>query len=135
MCLEAEGAAALAERIPISGERRILRRLRPALLPSLGIGYPKMCLRAGAIRRGTGLRSSPSRPLPARGGTASLQAKNWAPLALIVEPEMKPASSEARKTTQRAISSGSPRRPTGICGMMRSFSTFSSMARTISVPI
>jgi hypothetical protein len=39
----------------------------------------------------------------------------------MVEPVMKPASSEARKTTQRAISSGSPRRPTGICGMMRSF--------------
>ncbi len=63
------------------------------------------------------------------------QTKNWPPLALIVDPVMKPASSEARKTTQRAISSGSPRRPTGISGMMRSFSTFSSMARTISVPI
>lgn len=125
----------LAERNPTSGERHILQKLRPALLPSPGIGHPKRSLRAGAIRRGSGLRPSPSRPLPARGGTASRQAKNWAPLALIVEPEMKPASSEARKTTQRAISSGSPRRPTGICGMMRSFSTFSSMARTISVPI
>ena len=31
------------------------------------------------------------------------------------------------------ISSGSPRRPTGICGMILSFSTFSSIARTISV--
>ncbi len=48
---------------------------------------------------------------------------------------MKPASSEARNTTQRAISSGVPSRPTGICGMMRSFSTFSSIAFTISVPI
>jgi len=61
------------------------------------------------------------------------QAKYWPPLALMVEPVMKPASSEARKTTQRAISSGSPRRPTGICGMMRSLSTFSSIALTISV--
>ena len=33
-----------------------------------------------------------------------------------VEPVIKPASSAARKATQRAISSGSPRRPTGICG-------------------
>jgi len=63
------------------------------------------------------------------------QTKNCPPLAEIVDPVMKPASSEARKVTIRAISSGSPRRPTGICGMIRSFSTFSSMARTISVPI
>ena len=75
------------------------------------------------------------RPAPADLSGLSDQPKNCAPLALIVEPEMKPASSEARNTTQRAISSGSPRRPTGICGMMRSFSTFSSMARTISVPM
>jgi NADPH2:quinone reductase len=46
--------------------------------------------------------------------------------AILVEPVMKPASSEARNTTQRAISSGSPRRPTGICGMMRSASTSSA---------
>lgn len=63
------------------------------------------------------------------------QAKYWPPLAEIVEPVMKPASSEARKATHRAISSGSPRRPTGICGMMRSLSTFSSMALTMSVAI
>lgn len=63
------------------------------------------------------------------------QPKNCAPLALMVEPEMNPASSDARKTTQRAISSGSPSRPTGIWGIMRSFKTFSSIARTISVPI
>ena len=64
-----------------------------------------------------------------------LQAKYWPPLAVMVEPVMKPASSDARKTTQRAISSGSPRRPIGICGMMRSLSTFSSIALTISVAI
>ena len=76
-------------------------------------------------------------PAPSFSATwiADDQTKNWPPLAEIVEPVMKPASSEARNTTQRAISSGSPRRPTGICGMMRSFSTFSGMARTISVPI
>src|SRR5262245_66588992 len=38
------------------------------------------------------------------------------PFAVSVEPVMKPASSDARNTTQRAISSGSPRRPSGICG-------------------
>jgi hypothetical protein len=74
-----------------------------------------------------GLSVRVSRPSPER------QAIYWPPLADMVEPVMKPASSEARKTTQRAISSGSPRRPTGICGMMRSLSTFSSMALTISV--
>jgi dihydrofolate reductase len=63
------------------------------------------------------------------------QARYWPPLALRVEPVMKPAVSAARKTTQRAISSGSPSRPTGICGMIFSFSTFSGTARTISVPI
>jgi hypothetical protein len=62
------------------------------------------------------------------------QTKNWPPLAEMVEPVMNPASSEARKTTQRAISSGSPRRPTGICAMMLS-RTFSGTAITISVPI
>ena len=63
------------------------------------------------------------------------QLKYWPPLAEMVDPVMKPASSDARNTTQRAISSGSPNRPTGICGMIRSFSTFSSMARTMSVPM
>ena len=57
------------------------------------------------------------------------------PLAESVEPVMKPASSDAKNTTQRPISSGVPRRPTGICGRMRVFKTFSSMAITISVPI
>ena len=59
----------------------------------------------------------------------------WPPFALSVEPVMKPASSPARNTTQRATSSGSPRRPTGIWGMMRSARTYSSMAFTISVAI
>ena len=36
------------------------------------------------------------------------------PLADNVEPVMKPASSDAKNRTQRAISSGSPRRRTGI---------------------
>ncbi len=36
------------------------------------------------------------------------QLISWPPLAESVEPVMNPASSEARKTTQRATSSGSP---------------------------
>jgi hypothetical protein len=64
---------------------------------------------------------------------ADSQAKYCPPLAEIVDPVIKPASSEARKTTQRAISSGSPSRPIGICGRIFSFSTFSSIALTISV--
>ena len=57
------------------------------------------------------------------------------PFAVSVEPVMKPASSDARKTTQRAISSGSPRRPSGICGRMFFSSTSFGTALTISVAI
>ena len=67
-----------------------------------------------------------------RSGGVSAQTKNCAPFAEIVEPLMKPASSEARNTTQRAISSGSPRRPAGIWAMIDS-RTFSGTAMTISV--
>ena len=45
------------------------------------------------------------------------------------------ARDEARKATARAISSGSPTRPTGIKGRMRSFITFSGTAFTMSVPM
>jgi hypothetical protein len=59
------------------------------------------------------------RPRPQRGrasGLRSAHAMYWPPLAESVEPVMKPASSPARNTTQRATSSGSPRRPAGISG-------------------
>ena len=62
------------------------------------------------------------------------QTKYCPPLADRVEPVMKPASSEARKTTQRATSEASPRRPTGICAMIAS-RTFSGTAMTMSVAI
>ena len=61
-----------------------------------------------------------------------VQTKNCAPLAEMVEPLMKVDSSEARNTTQRAISSGLPRRPAGIWAMIAS-RTFSGTAITISV--
>ena len=73
---------------------------------------PRICRSLPATTPASGPlegRLSNDRTLPPSG-----QAKYCPPLAEIVEPVMKPASSEARKTTQRATSSGSPRRPTGI---------------------
>jgi hypothetical protein len=105
---------------PVSSSDRRSRESK-----SLPDAFP--CVRQAFVRTGAGRDGR----LPA----LRRQTKNWPPLALMVDPVMKPASSEARKATIRAISEGSPRRPTGICGMIRSFSTFSSMARTISVPI
>ena len=64
---------------------------------------------------------------------ACRQAINCPPLAVSVEPVMKPASSAARNTTARPISSGSPRRPTGICGRMFFAITSGLIAFTISV--
>src|SRR5450755_3793918 len=55
------------------------------------------------------------------------------PLIESVEPVMAPAWSAARNTTARAISSGSPRRPTGISGRMLFSSTSFGTACTISV--
>ena len=62
----------------------------------------------------------------------SAQYMCWPPLIDIVDPVMKPASSEARNETARAISSAWPRRPTGIRATIFS-STFSGTAATISV--
>src|SRR5450759_3351530 len=60
-------------------------------------------------------------------------AKYCQPSAESVEPVIRPASSEAKNTTQRAISSGSPRRPIGISGRMFFSSTSFGTACTISV--
>src|SRR5215218_8255835 len=79
------------------------------------------------------LRCEPEASLEAR--TSMAHAMYWPPLIDSVEPVMKPPSSEARKTTARPISSGVPRRPTGICGMIFVFSTSGSIACTISVPM
>ena len=63
----------------------------------------------------------------------SLQAMYWPPLASRQAPVMNPASSAARKATQRAISSAVPSRPTGISGSTFVSSTSLGMAETISV--
>jgi hypothetical protein len=55
------------------------------------------------------------------------------PLAVSVEPVMRPASSETRNRTQRATSSGSPRRPIGMSGRTDFSSTSLGIACTISV--
>lgn len=59
----------------------------------------------------------------------------WPPFADRVEPVMRPASSDARNATQRAISSGSPSRPIGICGRILFSNTSFGTAFTISVAI
>ncbi len=84
----------------------------------------------GPKREGGAESPASAGPLPRPGGDR--QTKNCAPLAEIVEPLMKAASSEARKATIRATSSGSPRRPAGICAMIFS-RTASGTAITISV--
>ena len=60
-------------------------------------------------------------------------ARYCQPFADSVDPVMNPAASDARNTTARAISSGRPRRPTGIAGRITSFITFSGMVPIISV--
>jgi hypothetical protein len=80
-----------------------------------------------------GASDSPSSGRPVAPTFTAPQAKYCPPLAVIVEPVMKPASSDARNTTQRAISLGSPRRPTGICGRMFFSMTSAGTALTISV--
>ncbi len=72
---------------------------------------------------------------PAYYGDTCNQVMVCPPLAESVDPVMKPASSAARNTTQRAISSGWPRRRTGICGRIDFSSTSLGTAITISVAI
>ncbi len=110
-------------------------RIAGALPPTLEIGEVASAIWPPTRGEDAQLQRHPLRVPKRMPATRSRQTKNWPPLAEMVEPVMKPASSEARNTTQRAISSGSPSRPTGICGIMRSLSTFSSMALTISVPM
>ena len=80
-------------------------------------------------------RKEGSRAAPLRGSRIGDQNMYWPPLTASVEPVMKAASSEARNSTVRAISSGLPRRPTGMCGRIFALSTSSGIAATISVPM
>ena len=63
---------------------------------------------------------------------AAPQYMCWPPLMLSVDPVMKSASSEVRKTTPRAMSCAVPSRPIGMRSTIRS-STRSGTARTMSV--
>ena len=109
--------------------------------PSLKIAPMKTPPKGGGVTQGGRYPRrvpEPKNPAKAAGfgvlGLARGQPKNCAPFALMVEPLMNPASSATRKATQRAISSGSPRRPAGMPAMIDS-RTFSGTAITISVAI
>ena len=91
-------------------------------------------------RRRLGARIKSARSRPGTGVTQNERdagvvphAMYCPPLAVRVEPVMKPDSSAARNTTQRAISSGWPSRRTGICGRIAFSSTSFGTAITISV--
>ena len=96
-------------------------------------GVARMSTAICGGRRRVTARSNPDVASLNRATRYSLQIMYWPPFAEIVEPVMRPASSEARKTTQRAISSGSPRRPIGISGRTLFSSTSFGTACTISV--
>src|ERR1700694_5521252 len=57
------------------------------------------------------------------------------PLIVSVEPVMNPDSSETKNNTQRATSSGSPRRSTGMSGRTDLSKTSFGTALTMSVAI
>lgn len=59
----------------------------------------------------------------------------WPPLIAIFAPVRNAASSDARYATSPATSSGLPRRPIGICGMILLSNTSAGIAITILVPI
>jgi Cupin superfamily (DUF985) len=99
-------------------------------------------MHAAQLHGGAGLRVRALRARAAGlGAVAGLKAdpctqmKYWPPFAVSVEPVMSPASSDARNTTQRAISSGSPSRPIGISGRTFFSSTSFGIAFTMSVAI
>ena len=68
----------------------------------------------------------------ASGFTNPSQYMCWPPLTESVEPVMKSASSATRNSTAREMSSGLPRRPTGIRAMIF-VTTSAGTARTMSV--
>jgi hypothetical protein len=112
---------ALKRAVEIS-ERRNRRIARKDALPAL---LPR-CRR----------KKTTSRPSESSRIDPSLrQVINCPPFAESVDPVMKPASSAARKTTQRAISSGSPSLLMGIWGKIDFSSTSFGTALTISVAI
>src|SRR5262245_48156769 len=75
----------------------------------------------------------PTRLPPRFAGTDLDQIIYCPPLTVSVEPVMNPDSSATRKTTQRATSSGSPSRRTGIWGRIDFSNTSFGTAFTISV--
>src|SRR5262249_808874 len=70
------------------------------------------CWSAARSRRASSFQASRWRQ---KAGSPEPQSMNWPPLIVTVERVIQPASSGARTTAQRATSSTSPSRPTGIC--------------------
>jgi len=88
-----------------------------------------------SIRIGRGHPENPRQGAPgqsASGFTNPSQYMCWPPLTESVEPVMKSASSATRNSTAREMSSGLPRRPTGIRAMIF-VTTSAGTARTMSV--
>jgi hypothetical protein len=86
-------------------------------------------------RKGAGAscpRCQFSRQSTTSGFTNPSQYMCWPPLTESVEPVMKSASSATRNRTAREMSSGLPRRPTGIRAMIF-VTTSAGTARTMSV--
>jgi uncharacterized protein len=130
---------------PASGRRRSSRlmRGRPPRASATGrwsdAPSPRAsCIRASSWRRRDGRRrAQPAlrNPIESRGEASRLHTMICPPLADKVEPVMRPASSAARNSTQRATSSGSPSRPIGISGRIDFSRTSFGTACTISVLI
>ncbi len=109
---------------------RVMRGLDPRIQDAPSAATRNRC-RLGArinprIKCGDGRderRARPRRP----------HAMYCPPLAVSVDPVIKPDSSEARNTTQRAISSDVPSRRTGICGRITFSNTSAGTAAVMSV--
>ena len=150
---DAGGARPSAPSTPRATRRCRFRRTRWAMVSPLSAAETALAgeynLRPGPVARaweywsvrldkaeGTLHKRAPSRtPLEQASSVNAARARrntarHW---PRCVEPVISPASSAARNTTQRAISSGSPRRPIGISGRIDFSSTSFGTACTISV--
>ena len=138
-----------------AGGRRLGDGSRPAGIPAARpVRHPvspgSACVRRRSARLGDGPRPAgipAARPVrhPVSPGSACVRRRRapdkrmryqpmyWPPLIARLAPVIQHARSSAKKPTAKAISSGSPRRPTGICATIL-LRTSSGTAITMSVP-
>ena len=119
--------AARPVRHPVSpGSACVRRRLgdgpRPAGIPAARPVRHPVSPGSACVRR----RRAPDKRM-------RYQPMYWPPLIARLAPVIQHARSSAKKPTAKAISSGSPRRPTGICATIL-LRTSSGTAITMSVP-